>query len=428
MAANELINVRLFGEDIARIGYDMDFAKSSFQYNPVFLESGKYQNAFPKTGILKRVAQVQIFNQYNNKTFKGLPPQIADSLPDMFGNLIFQTWLEANNKRDVSVLEQLAYVSNRGMGALEYFPSKEIPKNQAINLDEIIEILSAVLERKKKLKEQSFDSLALLNIFKMGTSAGGARPKLLISEHQETGTIIPGDLEYSDAYYHYLVKLAIGNEKEYPREIIEYCYYLLAVELGIEMMPSKLIDGKHFATQRFDRQNGKKIHTLSACGMTGWDYRLPDESTYENLFQLASFLKIPQVQINQLFLRMVFNVVFQNTDDHLKNHAFIYIPQEDAWQLSPAYDLTYALNPLINYKKVQRALAINGKRTAVGLDDILMLAEQFTIKNPKGIVQEVLATVELLAERMDEYGIPKRISSKILSEIQAEQSNLRSSL
>ncbi len=417
MASNEIMNVNLFGQEIGRIGLDEDQKRSSFQYNPTFLESNTLQNIFPNTGVLKRTEYVQLFSQFDNETFKGIPPQFADSLPDMFGSIIFKAWLDSKDQKYISVLEQLAYVGNRGMGAIEYSPSVKIQENASIDLNEIIDVLKEVLNLKKTTKQKNLDSQALINIFKIGTSAGGARPKILISEEKETGKVIPGDLEVSDKYNHYLVKLAIDEENGYPREVVEYCYYQIIKKIGIRMMDSKLIEDRHFATLRFDRQDGEKKHVLTASGMTGWDYKSPKESSYENLFKLCSFLKIPHAQIEELFKRMVFNIVYGNVDDHLKNHSFIYNQQGDNWELSPAYDITFALNPLINFNNTKRALSINGKRSNIKLKDVFKLADDFTIKNPEGVVRNILSYKDELINLFEEHDIPKLVSEKIAKSI-----------
>jgi serine/threonine-protein kinase HipA len=416
MAKNNIIDLYCFGLDIGKIGYDENEKKSFFQYNPAFLKSGLYQNLFPL--IFKRIESVQVFSQFEGESFRGLPPMIADSLPDVFGNIIFKTWLESSKKdfKKISVLEQLAYVSNRGMGALEYKPSKKIAQGTTIDIDEISQVLKEVLANKKDISELHLDSSALLNIFKIGTSAGGARPKILISEHKKTGKIIPGDLEFSEEFDHYLVKLNLEDEESFNREKIEYCYYLTAINLGIQMMPSKLIDDKHFATLRFDRQNGQKRHILTASGMTGWDFKNPDVSNYENLFELATFLKLSPKDIDELFGRMIFNLVFCNTDDHLKNHSFIYDPENDQWALSPAYDITYSLNPFLNYKRISRALSINQKRMDIELTDILQIAEKYTIKNPKGIIENMQNGIELWKKNADKLGISERVISSIVKD------------
>ena len=413
MASNRIINVNLFGQEIGRIGLEENESRSSFQFNPTYLESNSLKNIFPQTGIIKRSDFVQMFSQFDNETFKGIPPQFADSLPDMFGSIIFKAWLDSKAQNEITVLEQLAYVGSRGMGAIEYSPSVKLQENTTIDLNEVIDVLKEVLDLKKTTAQKNISSQALINIFKIGTSAGGARPKILISEEKETGKIIPGDLEYSDKYKHYLVKLAIDEEIQYPREIVEFCYYQIIKKIGIRMMESKLIEDKHFATLRFDRQDGEKKHVLTTSGITGWDYKSPTNSSYENLFKLSSFLKVPHSQLEELYKRMVFNVIYGNVDDHLKNHSFIYNKKEDNWQLSPAYDITFALNPLISFKNPKRALSINGKRSNITATDLLALADEYTIKNPEGVIREIQSYKEELIGLFAEYGVSKLVSEKI---------------
>lgn len=413
MAKNNLIELHCFGAEIGRIGLDENRNASFFQYNPDFLEAGKFKNIFPL--LIKRMAPVQVFDKYNNETFRGLPPMIADSLPDMFGNLIFKTWLEQNSKnfKQITSLEQLAYVGKRGVGALEYHPAKEIAAGTTINIEEIVGIVRKVLENKTETNGEKLDHLSLLNIFKIGSSAGGATPKILVSEEIATGRIIPGDIVYSPEYNHYLVKLDVEENQPFSREVLEYAYYLTATELGIKMMPSALIDGKHFSTLRFDRTDGRKKHVLTATGLTGWDFKDPNVSSYENLFNLAIHLKVPNRDIEQLFRRMVFNVVFSNHDDHLKNHAFIFDDENNKWDLAPAYDVTYSLNPLLNFKKISRALSINEKRVDLQKSDMLVLAEKFTIKNAAGIINSVFEGTERLLEHMRNLNIKNSVIESV---------------
>lgn len=416
MAKNKIIDVILFGQEIGKVGYDIDKQASYFQYNPAYLESGQYADIFPY--IVKRIKPVQVFNQFEGETFRGLPPMIADSLPDMFGNIIFKEWFEAKNKalRKITPLEQLTYVSNRGMGAIEYQPSAKIPQSSTIHIDEIVEVLKKVLDVKNETAAEALNDAALLNIFKIGTSAGGARPKILISEHKETGEIIPGDLEYSDTYNHYLVKLSMNQDWGYNKEKVEYAYYLIAQEAGINMMPSKLIDNKHFATLRYDRQNGEKRHVLTVSGLTGWDFKKPENSTYENVFRLALDMKVPHKDIIELFRRMVFNVIYYNIDDHLKNHSFIYDKQTNTWSLSPAYDITYPLNINANYTNISRALAINNKRADITLEDVLTIAEAYAIKNPKAIISDVQKATQSWDEMTSQLDIPQKVTRSIKRE------------
>ncbi|MBB3123775.1 serine/threonine-protein kinase HipA [Mesoflavibacter sabulilitoris] len=416
MARDKIIDVMAFGLEIGKLGYDVDKGKSFFQYNPEFLDSGKYSKLFPF--IFKSIKQVQVFTEYQKDTFQGLPPMIADSLPDTFGNIIFQEWLTARGIQKVTPLEQLAYVADRGMGALEYKPVRQLPKSSSVNIDEVITILEKVLKLKEDTTGEDLSELSLLNVFKIGTSAGGARPKILISEHKETGAIIAGDREISEDYNHFLVKLHIDDSDGYNKEKVEYAYYLLAQDAGINMMPSKLIENKHFATLRYDRQNGEKQHVLTVTGLTGWDFKnQPENSSYENVFKVAISLEVPHKDIQQLFKRMVFNLIFKNVDDHLKNHSFIYSKEDNSWNLGPAYDITYALNPLFTFKSTSRALSINGKRTNITIKDILTIAEEFAIKNPRGIIDEVQTLIPRWSTLATELEIPENIIKAIQKEI-----------
>lgn len=413
MAKNQIISVWFKDFEIGKIGYDEDDRKSSFQYNPEFLKLNKFLKLFPY--IIRKTPNVQVFSEYEGDTFRGLPPVISDSLPDYFGNIVFKEWLEANHKdlSNISALEQLTYVGLRGMGALEFIPSKELKSNSSINVEEMTEVVKKVLDVKKKVEEKGLSDIALLNIFKIGTSAGGARPKILVSEHKKSGRLIPGDIEITDEYNHYLIKLSVDEDQGYSKEKIEYIYYQMATSIGIEMMPSKLINDKHFATLRFDRQHGKKQHILTVSGMTGWDFKKSENATYENIFRLAIDLKLPHKDIQQLFKRMVFNFVFGNIDDHLKNFSFIYDDEKDKWNLSPAYDLTYPLNALQNYTRVSRALSINGKRTEINKKDLLNIAEQFTIKNSNGIISEVIEATKQFTLLSTRQNIPVKVFEKI---------------
>ncbi|QES91283.1 type II toxin-antitoxin system HipA family toxin [Empedobacter brevis] len=416
MTKNQIISINFQGIEIGKIGYDENQRKSSFQYNPEFLESNSYKKIFPY--VIRRTPNVQVFSEFEGETFRGLPPMIADSLPDFFGNIVFKEWLEATQKEmsAITPLEQLTYVGKRGMGAIEFSPAKEIRSNQTINVDEITEVVKKVLDLKTSTEEKGLSDIALLNIFKIGTSAGGARPKILVSEHKETGHLIPGDLETSDEYNHYLIKLSVDEDQGYSKEKIEYIYYQIATSIGIEMMPSKLIEDKHFATLRFDRQNGQKQHILTASGMTGWDFKKPENSSYENLFKLAFDLKLSHKNIQQLFKRMVFNLVFSNIDDHLKNFSFIYDTEKDRWNLAPAYDLTYPLDALKNYLRISRAMSINGKRTEINRADLLKIADLFTIKDANGIIDEVVQSTKQFRILCQEQNIPEKVIDKIESE------------
>ncbi|MGB3608444.1 type II toxin-antitoxin system HipA family toxin, partial [Psychroserpens sp.] len=145
----------------------------------------------------------------------------------------------------------------------------------------------------------------------------------------------------------------------------------------------------------------------------------PENSSYENVFKVALGLEVPHKDLQQLFKRMMFNLIFRNVDDHLKNHSFIYNKDSDSWNLCPAYDLTFVLNPLITFKSTSRALSINGKRIEITLKDVMMIAEEFAIKNPKGIIDDVQALIPRWMEIASELEIPENITKSIQKELKS---------
>lgn len=419
----EVIGVYYNNHEIGKLAYDENTEKSFFQYSPNFLEKENFKRLFPF--VLKRGPLMQVFTQFKGDTFKNIPPMFADSLPDIFGNLVFKEWMNANNKKKITPIEQLAYVGVRGMGALEYKPFKDIEEsyNSNISIKEMSELSKRILEVKSELSTAGLNHESLLNMFRIGTSAGGARPKILVSEHKDSGKLIPGDIDYSDAYNHYLIKLAVDNT--YSPEIIEYSYYKLATSLEIDMQPSKLIDEKHFCTERFDRVNGAKKHILTASGLTGWDFKSPENSSYEDLFKLCNALALPHAQIEALFQRMVFNVVYLNIDDHLKNTSFIYDDLTNKWNLAPAYDITYALNPLLPVRNENRALSINGKRNGITNKDLLQIADQFTVKNAKNIIDNTFNSIKYLKQQLTVNKVPLRVANSIYSSLSENISKIK---
>ena len=418
------IGVYYKGQEVGKTGYDLDKDLSYFQYNPEFLKSSNFKNLFPY--IIQKTAKIQSFTAYRGETFGGLIPMIADSLPDLFGNLVFNEWMKANGKDNVSQIQQLAYVGKRGMGALEYLPSKSITKRvyETIDIQQMTEISNVILKQKQELIESKFNHESLLNIFRVGGSAGGVRPKIIVSQEKRTGKLTPGDINYSAEYDHYLVKLAV-DDQSYPAEKIEYAYYKLATRLGIEMQPSKLIDGRHFSTLRFDREEGEKRHVLTACGIAGWDFKSMENSSYENLFKLATNLGVSHARIAQLYQRMVFNVLYLNVDDHLKNFSFIFEHQSNKWDIAPAYDITYALSPLLVNKYVRRALSINGKRNGISTKDLLQMGDTFGIKNAKTIISNTFSSSSELKAELQCIGVGDVVVNGIVKSVSANMQDLQ---
>lgn len=324
-----------------------------------------------------------------------MPGLLADSLPDSYGDQMINTWLIQNGRSlgDINPLDKLCYLGTRAMGALEFHPELNIKEeNKKINLENLIELSSLVLQERtdysSSLKEVS-------NLLQIGSSAGGARAKAIIALNPETEEIKSGQIEPEKGFEHWIIKLdgvsnqLLNDPQGYTN--IEYAYYLIAKEAGITMMPSKLHEENkrcHFLTKRFDRKdNGEKIHMQSFCALAHLDYKQARTSSYETLFKVTNVLKLSITEKEQLFRRMVFNVMGRNCDDHTKNFSFI-MDKDGKWQLAPAYDMTFAYNPE-NFWLKEHNMLINNKSTNINKDDLMLMAKEFSIKNAKQIMEEV---------------------------------------
>ncbi len=240
---------------------------------------------------------------------------------------------------------------------------------------------------------------AMLKILKIGTSAGGARPKAVIAWGEKTGEVKSGQTKAPKGFEHWLIKLdgvsdvQLGASHGYGR--VEMAYYNMAIACGIVMMPSRLLEENgraHFMTKRFDRESGFiKHHVQTFCALKHFDYNLVNSFSYEQLFQCMRELKLTYADAEQMFRRMVFNVIARNCDDHTKNFSFL-LKQGGKWELAPAYDVCHAYRP--NSKWVSRhALSINGKRHDVSKKDLLVIGESIRCKKASEIIDQINDTV-----------------------------------
>ncbi len=186
-----------------------------------------------------------------------------------------------------------------------------------------------------------------------------------------------------------------------PIAEVETAYYNIAVAAGIAMEECRLlpVEGvNHFLTKRFDRANGKKIHVQSLAAMN------PEARSYEDLVATCRELSISELEIEQLFCRMVFNVMTNNTDDHNKNFAFL-LEENDKWRLAPAYDITFIFNTSGTGPNIERRLSIGGKTSGITKADLLDFAKQNDIKNAKAMINRVAVAIKDFKRYAAEYGI-----------------------
>lgn len=404
-------NIYLWDYKMGALAED-DSGRITFEYTPEFIASGI--NPSP-VFVSPQKGRVYEFGQLPYETFKGLPGFVADSLPDKFGTSIINRWLAENGRAPDSytTIERLLYQGTRSMGALRFEPQirKDLDKLAKIEIEGLVKAASEVLDNRKALNVNlSLDEEALLTILRVGTSAGGARAKAVVAFNRETGDLLSGQLDVPEGYEHFLLKLD-GVYPESPGQLgqtkhfgcIEYAYYKMALDCGIEMTESTLIpdgDRNHFMTKRFDRIGNHRVHMVSLCGMGHLDFNNPVSWSYEQLFGVMRFLHLPASQIEEAYRRMVFNVVGTNQDDHTKNFSFL-LDTDKIWKLSPAYDMTYAKGS--GYTK-QHQMSINGKRLDIKKEDLQAVARQVSIS--KGKANEIIDRTNEVFSNIESYILP----------------------
>lgn len=402
---NELVGAVLWDEDTQRATFEFDpkFAQNQWDLSPLMMPLSE----------IKRGNRLFSFPRLNPDTFYGMPGLLADTLPDKFGTTLINTWLAAQGRTPSSLnpVERLCYMGKRGMGALEFEPSsghKGISTN--IEIDSLVEIAQKILNQRESfvssIHEGSRDGLE--DIIRVGTSAGGARAKAIIAYNIETNEVRSGQVAAPKGFSHWLIKFDGVSDGNLANPIgfgrIEWAYSLMARDCEIEMSECKLFEENgraHFMTKRFDRIKGKeKLHFQSLCGLAHFDFSQTNVYAYEQAFQVMRQLRLPYNDAEQLYRRMVFNVIARNLDDHTKNIAFL-MNKAGEWQLAPAFDLTWSYDPN-SFWVSKHNLSINGKRENITKDDLLKVGKEMSIKKAKLIIEqinEVIINWELYAEK-----------------------------
>ena len=405
--------VRQLEDGYCMFKYDEKFLQSNIQISPIMMPLSKNE---------------YIFRDLSYKTFLGLPGLLADSLPDKFGTSVLADWLATQGRKidDFGPVERLLYIGQRGLGALEYFPSytkKETSTN--IYLDHIVDLCNEVLNSKEHLGAKEMD---LKNLIKVGTSAGGARAKAIVAYNRSIDKFKTGQVDAGMGYEYYILKFdGILNNKDKDKidsiysTRIEYAYYLMAIHCGIVMSPSELLikdNMYHFMTKRFDRyvdDSGimRKIHMQSLCAIN----HLPFDKTrifgYEQVVQIMKRMNMDYSDVEQFFRRMVFNVMARNQDDHVKNISFL-MDKSGKWSLSPAYDITYMYDNNGKWTNEHQML-VNGKSKNITLDDIVASGRNMNIRDYR--IQNIIEEVRNGIKQFEEYAKQAYLEDEIIAEI-----------
>ena len=417
--------VKIWGETIGAVAWNTETGFASFEYDSKFINT-KSDLAPLKMPIANSNKRIFSFPELRDvKTFKGLPGLLADVLPDDYGNLLINSWLAQNGRPENSMnpVEMLCFIGTRGMGALEFEPSQFNVNKRAfdIEVDSLVAISQKMLYKREGFSANlnQNEQEAMMNILKIGTSAGGARPKAIIAYNEKTGQVKSGQTNAPKGFEHWLIKLdtvsdvQFGTSTGYGR--IEMAYYLMAKAAGIKMMECRLYEENgraHFMTKRFDREVGdQKHHIQTLCAMQHFDFNQITSFSYEQLFQTMRLLKLPYPQAEQLYRRMVFNVIARNCDDHTKNFAF-RLKKEGDWELSPAYDICFAYRPDSDWVS-QHNLSINGKRTDITREDLLTVAKSMNIKKANTIIQQIDQAVKRWYEFAEAVNVENKMKESI---------------
>ena len=425
----QIAEVKIWGKFVGAVAWDTDNGLATFEYEPKFkslnwdlapLKMPVHENrnrfSFPELQKDKKSAY---------DTFKGLPGILADALPDTYGNQMINLWLAQQGRPQDSMnpVEMLCFIGTRGMGALEFEPAvlKENKRTFSIEMDSLVTTAQKMLDQREAFitNLHKDEEQAVLEILKIGTSAGGARPKALIAWNEKTGEVKSGQTKAPKGFEHWLIKLdgvsdvQLGSSQGYGK--VEMAYYTMAKACGIDMMPSRLLEENgrsHFMTKRFDREGSEtKHHVQTFCAMKHFDYNLVRSFSYEQLFQCMRELKLTYADAEQMFRRMVFNVIARNCDDHTKNFSFL-LRQGGTWELAPAYDLCHAYRPGSEWES-QQALSINGKRKNIAKADLLAVGESIRCKKAAEILDEIKNTVHQWKDFADEVNVKGSLRDEI---------------
>tara|TARA_R110002049_G_scaffold23726_20_gene84184 strand:+ start:1350 stop:2663 length:1314 start_codon:yes stop_codon:yes gene_type:complete len=418
--------VWLWGHQVGAAYWDPKQQLAVFEYAPGFRKSGIELAPL----MMPLGSRIFRFPELRRSSFHGLPGLLADSLPDDFGNAIIDQWLirEGRDKQSFSPVERLCYIGRRGMGALEFRPSIRSTTRGSVPVDinALTELAQHVLDLREGLKvrvtaDEKDYTRALDDILRVGTSAGGARAKAVIAWNPKSGEMRSGQVSAPPGFQYWLLKFdGVANREHGLRDPegygrIEYAYYLMATAAGIEMSECRLLEEQgrsHFMTRRFDRhENGDKIHMQSLYALAHLDNQLAGAHSYEQAFDVMQRLGLPATAMDEMFRRMLFNVLARNQDDHTKNIAFL-MDKDGRWRLAPAFDVIYAYNPDGAWTS-RHQMSVNGQRETIGRDDLLAVAGRFRIRHAEDLIEAVATTVRNWPQYAAAANLDDEVTEKI---------------
>ena len=393
MAADRVAaRVELWGQTVGAVAEEPS-GQVVFQYEPAFRRSGL--EISPRHLPLATGAPVSFAELRRLEAFMGLPGVLADGLPDRFGSALIRQYFtrQGTPEKADRPIQRLLYVGRRAMGALEFIPPLDIgpAAEEVLQLKRLVEEARMVIEGKVEV--------AIPEMMRLGTSAGGARPKALVLWNTKTNEVRSGFATPREGDEPWMLKfdgvgeLEAPDPKPQPYNRIEYGYTLMARAAGIttpkvELLPDRRL--RHLLARRFDRDASGRLHYHSLGGLDHADYNAPGTYSYEQYFLVCRELGLSPAELDQAFRRAVFNVAAVNQDDHVKNFGFL-MDREGRWALAPAFDLTFAKGAGFTRR---HQMTLNGKTDDFTRGDLLALGRSLGVKRDGGLViDEVLEAV-----------------------------------
>ncbi len=432
---SQVVNVNYAERVIGAVSFDTETGLGAFEYSPGFIDSGIELS--PIKMPLSR--QIYSFPEAGYETFKGLPGLVADSLPDDFGNAVLNAWVAAKGQspNEITPLQRLQYIGQRGMGALEYSPAtrlKGLNASEKIEISSLVSIAQEILDSRQTFSltldhPGEADREAMLSLLSVGMSAGGARPKAVLAFNDDFTQVRSGQVNAAKGFTHHIMKFDGVSEHRQGQETfgdpqgygaMEYVYYLMATQCGINMMPTRLLDEgsrRHFVTQRFDRLGNDKVHVQTLNGLAHVDYKRPGSYSYAEVFAIARQLRVPAKDAEELLRRLVFNIVARNHDDHSKNFSFLIVDKQ--WRLSPAYDLAYSYKPGSQWVN-SHWMSLNGKRDGFSREDFYSLETlipSFSRNKINRVIDKTIDLVSQWSKLAAAQDVPKSLLKEIASNL-----------
>jgi serine/threonine-protein kinase HipA len=417
----DVVGVSAWGRDVGAVTLDPYTNFYVFEYEDSWLSDGVELAPLH----MPRRRGTYVFPELPPETFHRLPAMLADALPDRFGNYLVDAWMATQgvSASRITPLDRLAYASDRAMGALTFRPPAG-PSASDISSVQLADLVTAARAQiTGNLKDTEDVHRALAELITVGSSAGGARAKAVLAFNPATGQMLSGQLDAPEGYEPWLIKFdGVGDPQEQRDPLVssqqycrvEYAYYLMATNAGIEMSESMLWpEGPrmHFMTRRFDRgARGERIHSQTLCALAHLDYNARRTHAYETYFLTARQLGLGPDEMSQIFRRAVFNVMGVNRDDHAKNFSFL-LPEHGRWQLAPAYDVTHS-NWGGSWTQAQQ-MSVSGNFTDITLDDFRLMGDRLEVPGIERTLNDVAQSIAQWRDFADEAMVDQATTDKI---------------